>query len=122
MNDAQLKAVARIASEMHQSTGTYLCRKGELGQELFIVIKGEVEIVAESDGKPVRLKAGEGQVVGEFAILVDVPRTADLRALSDVHLLVISSVRFRALLHQYAEIADAVIRQLVMKILPSAAD
>jgi len=107
---------------MHQSTGTYLCRKGELGQELFIVIKGEVEIVAESDGKPVRLKAGEGQVVGEFAILADVPRTADLRALSDVHLLVISSVHFRALLHQYAEIADAVIRQLVMKILPSAAD
>jgi LmbE family N-acetylglucosaminyl deacetylase/uncharacterized protein YndB with AHSA1/START domain len=116
MNDTQLKAVARIASEMHKSTGTYLCRKGELGQELFIVIRGEVEIVAESDDRPVRLKAGEGQVVGEFAILADIPRTADLRALTDVHLLVISSVHFRALLREYAEIADAVIRQLVMKI------
>jgi LmbE family N-acetylglucosaminyl deacetylase len=123
MNDAQLKTVARIASEMHKSTGTYLCRKGEVGQELFIVIKGEVEIVAESDGKPVRLKAGEGQVVGEFAILADMPRTADLRALTDVHLLVISSIHFRSLLREYAEIADAVIRQLVTKIVgPSRTD
>lgn len=116
MSDAQLMAVAKIVSETHRPAGAYLCRKGELGQELFIVIKGEVEILTEDAGTPVRLKAGEGQVVGEFAILADIPRTTDLRALTDVHLLVISSVHFRALIRQHAEIAEGVIRQLVMKI------
>jgi LmbE family N-acetylglucosaminyl deacetylase len=115
MTDEQLMAVARIASESHKSAGTYLCRQGELGQELFIVVKGEVEIIKQTDSGPVLLKAREGQVVGEFAILADIPRTADLRALTNVHLLAISSDHFRALIRQYAEIAENVIRQLVMK-------
>jgi CRP/FNR family transcriptional regulator, cyclic AMP receptor protein len=88
-----------------------------VGQELFIVIKGEVEILTEDAGVPVRLTAGEGQVVGEFAILADIPRTADLRALTNVHLLVVSNAHFRSLIREYAEIAEGVIRQLVMKII-----
>ena len=67
-------------------------------------------------GAPVRRRAREGQVVGEFAILTDLPRTADLRALTNVHLLVISGVHFRALIRQHAEIAENVIRQLVTKL------
>ena len=75
-----------------------------------------MEVIAESNGEPIRLRAGEGQVVGEFAILADIPRTADLLAVTNVQLLVISSVHFRTLLREYSEIAEAVIRQLVMKI------
>ena len=116
MNDAQLMAVARIVSEVQKTAGTYLCRRGEVGQELFIVIKGEVEIITQSDGKPLHLTAREGEVVGEFAILADIPRTADLQARTNLHLLAISSVHFRALIREHAEIAEQVIRQLVMKI------
>jgi LmbE family N-acetylglucosaminyl deacetylase len=116
MTDAQLMAVAKIVSETHKSAGTYLCRTGDVGQELFIVIKGEVEILTDDAGMPRRLTAGEGQVVGEFAILADIPRTADLRALTNVDLLVVSNVHFRALIREYAEIAEGLIRQLVMKI------
>ena len=115
MTDAQLMAVAKIASETHKTAGEYLCRAGELGQELFIVVRGEVEVLADDGGRLIHVKAGPGQVVGEFAILADIPRTADLRALTNVHLLVISSVHFRALIRQYSEIAEGVIRQLVMK-------
>jgi CRP-like cAMP-binding protein len=107
--------VARIVSEKHAAAGTYLCRQGELGQELFIIIMGDVEIVQHTDRGSVVLKAHEGQVVGEFAILADIPRTADLRALTNVHLLAVSSIHFRALIRQYPEIAEHVIRQLVMK-------
>lgn len=117
MTDAQLMAVAKIVSETQVPAGTYLCRKGDVGQELFVVLKGEVEIVTDNEGTPVRLTAGAGQVVGEFAILADIPRTADLRALTDVQLLVISSVHFRVLIREYAEIAEGVIRQLVLKII-----
>jgi CRP-like cAMP-binding protein len=54
-------------------------------------------------------------VVGESAILADTPRTADLRALTNVLLLVISGVQFRALIRQHAEIAENV-RHLVTKL------
>lgn len=116
MTDEQLVAVARIAAETYTSAGTYLCRQGQLGQELFIVLKGEIEIIRRVEGGRVVLKAREGQVVGESAILADTPRTADLRALTNVHLLVISGVQFRALIRQHAEIAENVIRHLVTKL------
>jgi hypothetical protein len=116
MTDEQLVAVARIAAETYTTAGTYLCRQGQLGQELFIVLKGEIEIIRRIEGGRVVLKAREGQVVGESAILADTPRTADLRALTNVHLLVISGVQFRALIRQHAEIAENVIRHLVTKL------
>jgi CRP/FNR family transcriptional regulator, cyclic AMP receptor protein len=113
----QLVAVARIVSERHETAGTYLCRQGDPGEELFIVTKGEVEIVKQTGTGSVLRKAGEGQVIGEFAILADIPRAADLRASTDVQLLVISRAHFRALMHQYVEIAENMIRQLVMKLI-----
>jgi len=117
MGKEQLMAVARIVSERYESAGAYLCREGDSGQELFILTKGEVAIIKQTGNGTASLKAGEGQVIGEFAILADIPRTADLRALTDVHFLVISGVNFRALIRQYSEIAENVIRQLVMKLI-----
>ena len=117
LNGEQLVAVAKIVSERYETAGAYLCRQGDSGQELFIITKGEVEIIKRTATGTVWLKAGEGQVIGEFAILADVPRAADLRVSTDVHLLVISGVHFRALIRQYAEIAENMIRQLVMKLI-----
>jgi LmbE family N-acetylglucosaminyl deacetylase len=112
----QLVAVAKIISERHETAGAYLCRQGDPGEELFIVTKGEVEIIKRTEAGIVLRKAGEGQVIGEFAILADIPRAADLRASTDIQLLVISRAHFRALMHQYVEIAENMIRQLVMKL------
>lgn len=50
MTDEQLVAVAKIAAETYTSAGTYLCRQGQLGQELFIVLKGEIEIIRRVEG------------------------------------------------------------------------
>lgn len=117
MGKDQLMAIAKIVYERYESAGAYLCNQGDPGQELFIVTKGEVEIIKRTSAGTTLLKAGEGQVIGEFAILADVPRTADLRALTDVHLLVISGAMFRALIRQYADIAENVIRELVSKLM-----
>jgi CRP/FNR family transcriptional regulator len=103
--------------ERFESAGAYLCRQGDSGQELFIVTKGEVEIVKHTAKGTVSRRVGEGQVIGEFAILADIPRTEDLRALTDVRLLVISGLHFRTLIRQYVEIAESVIRQLVTKLI-----
>jgi hypothetical protein len=116
LSDEQLMAVAKIVSERFESAGAYLCRHGDAGQELFIVTKGEVEIVKQTANGTASRRAGIGQIIGEFAILADIPRTADLRALTDVRLLVISGLHFRGLIRQYVEIAEVVIRQLVTKL------
>ena len=64
--------------------GAWLVREGELGDRFYVVDEGEVEI--EIDGRTVR-REGPGSSFGEIALLRDVPRTASVRAVSDVRLL-----------------------------------
>jgi len=63
--------------------GELLCRAGDPGEAVFIVIEGEVEVrAASSGGRDVRfVSLGVGAIVGEMAVLDGGPRSADVAAL-----------------------------------------
>ncbi len=62
------------------------------------------------DGAEVELsRLGAGQIVGEMAVIVDGPRTASVRALSDCNVIVISRQQFEEKLKE----SDATVRAIV---------
>jgi MFS family permease len=84
--------------------GSWIIREGEVGDRFYIVDAGEAEV--EIDGRIVR-REGPGASFGEIALLRDVPRTASVRAVTDVQLLALDRAVFLAAVAGHARSSSA---------------
>jgi uncharacterized protein YhbP (UPF0306 family) len=82
--------------------GETIVRQGAPADKCFIVVDGEAEILKEGDASAEPLRAG--QLFGEVAIMRDQPRSATVRARTDVKLLALERDTFRDLIAQSLEI------------------
>ena len=107
---AQLRTGADAHVRMaHYEPGELIIRRGEIGRELFAIRAGEVEVFqpAANDAPERRLTVlGQGEVFGEKALIEDRRRSASVRALTPVDLLVLSREDFAALVDQFAVLRD----------------
>ena len=97
----ELKEVAKCCRDGKYSPGSVLISQGEKGLGLFILTKGTVRITRANspDGaEEVLGTAGAGEVIGELALLDDLPRSATVTAVDDVTVLVLPFWDFRIIM------------------------
>lgn len=112
-SDKQLQFISRSVEELDFRAGKVLCQQGKSGGEFFIVLSGEAEV--ERDGKVVdSIKVGDH--FGEIALLDNGPRTATVTAKTDLRCLVLSPRQFQDVLHQDAEIAVHMLRDVTKRL------
>jgi voltage-gated potassium channel len=73
--------------------GAYFIRRGEVGDHMYFIGEGVVEVVAD-DSEDVFATLGPGDFVGETALVRDIPRTASVRARGYCDLYVLSRQDF----------------------------
>jgi len=81
----------------------YLFRGGDFGDEFFVILSGQFEILLPySSKKKMRLaKFGPGMTFGEVAFLEPGPRTADCRASEDCEVAILGQASFQKLCEKH---------------------
>ena len=103
-----LERLVRGARAVRVPAGTAVVRTGEPGQEFFVIEHGNAEVFEAGR------KLGAGDGFGEIALLRDVPRTATVRAVSDLRLWAITRQAFLAAVTGYGDasrLADTVVAE-----------
>jgi hypothetical protein len=95
------------------SPGDIIVRRGELGEEMFFINRGIVEVISE-DGQDVYATLTEGQFFGEIALLTKEPRNASIRCADYCDVYTLDRETFHRLLKHHPEISSRV-EQLAKK-------
>ncbi|XP_017837388.1 cyclic nucleotide-gated cation channel alpha-3 isoform X2 [Drosophila busckii] len=99
------------------SPGDYICRKGEVGKEMYIVNRGRLQVVADN-GKTVMASLKAGSYFGEISILnmgtAGNRRTASVRSVGYSDLFVLSKKDMWDVLREYPA-ARARLEQIAVK-------
>jgi len=113
LDQKHLKRLGMLTEEVDVSAGKVLIRQGELGDEMMVIVSGNVTV--ERDGAKINaLKPGD--FFGEIALIDRGARTATVTADVPCRLLVISHRDFHALMDEFPEVATEVLVTLAHRL------
>ena len=109
----QLKAVARITDVIEVPAGAVLARKGEPGNEFYLIVDGSARVEV-SPRKRSRL--APGAYFGEMSLLDGGERSATVVAETAMRLLVIKRRDFSTLLREAPELTESILATLSRRV------
>ncbi len=110
-------AVAGGSHERRFPAGSTLFYAGAPARELYLIREGRVRLLKRSRGTERSVGLfGEGDLVGEEALLQGAHRTATAQAIEPVTVLVVDRDTFRSLVRRRPEVGDGVVEQLVVRL------
>jgi HEAT repeat protein len=121
LSPADLKHVAEVATEQVYPDGEVIAEQGEPGDEMYVVLSGELRVLVSRDGGAATevARRAAGEYVGEMAVITQAPRMASLVAAGPVRALAIDRRRFERILRDRPEASLAVMRELCNRLVKS---
>ena len=114
---SKLKLLAFTSERLTYSQDEILFSQGDAGDSAYIIIGGEADIVVNTPGGPLVVATlKQNEIVGEIAILCDVPRTATVRAKTELTTLRITKDLFFNLVVEFPQIAVEIMRELARRL------
>jgi CRP-like cAMP-binding protein len=86
LGEDECRRISELGRVEYWRNGALVLEEGAFGPRMMVLLQGEVEILRR-DGNGVERaigRVGAGEALGEMSLLLDLPRTASVRALSDL--------------------------------------
>lgn len=117
IDPSNLKLLAFASERVIFGQGQELFHQGDSGDTAYIIIDGNADVLIDSPGGELAVaRIGKNELVGEIAILCDVPRTATLRADDQVTTLAISKDLFFQMVREYPDMGIEIMRELAQRL------
>jgi CRP-like cAMP-binding protein len=97
--------------------GEVIVRQGDVGNCMYVVQEGTVEVFAQHDEKEVPLRTlGKGEIIGEMSLFDREVRSATVRAKGEARLLTIDKESFLRRVHEDPSLAFNVVKTMARRI------
>ncbi len=117
INAQKLKLLAFTSERIVFEPGHTLFLQGEEGDAAYVIIDGKADVLVDASQGPVSVAHMErNAIVGEVAILCDVPRTATIKAITRLDTLRITKAQFLQLLTEFPELSIEIMKILAMRL------
>jgi CRP/FNR family cyclic AMP-dependent transcriptional regulator len=114
---AKLKLLAFTSERLSFMEGDEVCHEGDTGDAAYIILEGEADISVQTPNGPMIVATlGKNDIIGEIAVLCDVPRTATVTAKSDLETLRVAKDNFFQLVTQFPQIGIQVMHELAERL------
>ena len=113
LNQEDRKYLLKNGKVYQATKDTVLCREGEMGNTVFVILQGEVEVTKESNGKSLTIGTlSVGELVGEISALLSMPRIATVVVTQPSIILEIKIDDFSSLLDEVPNLKNMVYKRL----------
>lgn len=114
---SKLKLLAFTSEHLQFMEGEFLCQQGEVGDAAYILLDGTADVIVNTPNGDVTVASlARNDIVGEIAILCDVPRTASVKATSNLATLRISKDSFFNLVNQFPQVGIEIMHELASRL------
>ncbi len=111
LSDDNLTSLAISVQKRRAQRGDVLCREGERGDEMYVILSGAVSLYKQAEGRPTELgRLESGAHFGEMALIGDAPRSATIVAATDVDFLAIDRDTLMTVISAYPSVALQILR------------
>ena len=87
-------------------TGTTIAKEGEPAKKLFVLVEGTIGIYKSNS--LITEFSKEGEIIGEMSLILKKPRTAEIRAVTDVQVLEVEG-ELDEIIKQYPDLSKKLI-------------
>jgi CRP-like cAMP-binding protein len=115
---AKLKLLAFMSQRVGFDDGKIIFRQGDSGDAAYLIIDGEADVILEGGAAgPITVATlGNNDIVGEMAILCDVPRNATVRAKGRLTALKIAKEPFLRMVREFPSMAVSIMIELAHRL------